>query len=46
MGDSFVFFDVSMEITRGQFHFGKIGYTQKLAYPWANVSFPWEIGLV
>ena len=46
MGNSFVLFDLSMEITRGQFHSGKIDYTQNLAFPWANASFPWEIALV
>ena len=29
MGSSFVFFDVSMEITLGQFRSGESGYTQK-----------------
>ena len=29
MGNSFVLFDVSMEISRRQFHFGQIGHTKK-----------------
>ena len=35
MGSSFVLFDVSMEITQGQFRFGESGYTQK-RYPWVK----------
>ena len=38
MGNSFVLFDVSMEIILEQFHSGKIGYTQKLPLPWANAT--------
>ena len=33
MGSSFVLFDVSMEITLGQFRSGKSGYTQKMSFP-------------
>ena len=46
MGSSFVLFDVSMEITLGQFRSGESGYTQKLLYPWANAICPWVKGLV
>ena len=41
MGSSFVLFDVSMEITQGQFRFGESGYTQKRPCPWANAIYPW-----
>ena len=40
MGNSLVLFDVSMEISRRQFHSGKIGYTQKVASPWATAICP------
>ena len=46
MGGSFVLFDVSMEITLGQFRSGEGGYTQKSIFPWANAIYPWVKGLV
>ena len=46
MGSSFVLFNVSMEITLGQFRSGESGYTQKRLYPWANAICPWVKGLV
>ena len=46
MGSSFVLFDVSMEITQGQFRFGESGYTQKRPCPWANAIYPWVKGPV
>ena len=45
MGSSFVLFDVSMEITLGQFRSGKSGYTQNRVCPWANAIYPWVKGL-
>ena len=36
MGSSFVLFDVSMEITLGQFRSGK-----KCLCPWVNAIYPW-----
>ena len=45
MGNSFVLFDVSMEITQRQFRSGKSGYTQKHPYLWENASYPWVKGL-
>ena len=38
MRNSSVLFYVSMEISRRQFHSGKIGYTQKVASPWATAK--------
>ena len=46
MGSSFVLFDVSMEMTLGQFRSGKSGYTQKRFCPWANAIYPRVKGLV
>ena len=40
MGNSFVLFDVSMEMSLRQFLSGKIGHTQKAASPWARASYP------
>ena len=36
MGNSFVLFYVSMEISWGNFHLGEIGHTQKVASSWAG----------
>ena len=41
MGSSFILFDVSMEITLGQFGSGESGYAQKRPCPWANAIYPW-----
>lgn len=46
MGSSFVLFDVSMEITLGQFRSGKSGYTQKRFCQWENAIYPRVKGLV
>ena len=40
MGNSFVLFDVSMEISPRQLHLGNVGHTQKVASPWARASYP------
>ena len=40
MGNSFVLFDVSMEISRRQFHFGQIGHTQKKCFPAGKSHLP------
>ena len=40
MGNSFVLFDVSMEISQRQFHFGQIGHTEKDASPREKVTYP------
>ena len=40
MGNSFVLFDVSIVISRGQFHCGNIGHTQNTDSPWVNSYFP------
>ena len=39
MRSSFLLFDVSMEITLGQFRSEKSGYTQKRLCPWANATY-------
>ena len=36
MGNSFVLFDVSMEISPRQFYLGEICHTQKVVSPWAT----------
>ena len=46
MGSSFVFFDVSMEITLGQFRSRESAYTQKRPCPWANAIYEWVKGLL
>ena len=46
MRNSFVLFDVSKEITLGQFRSRESGYTQKRPCPWANATYPWVKGLV
>ena len=46
MRSSFVLFDVSMEITLGQFRSGESGYTQKRPCLWANAIYPWVKGPV
>ena len=40
MGNSFVLFDVSIVISRGQFHCGNIGHTQNTHSPWVKSYFP------
>ena len=40
MGNSFVLFYVSMEISWGNFHLGEIGHTQKVASSWAGSHLP------
>ena len=45
MGNSFVLFYVSMEITLGQFRSRESGYTQKSPCPWENAIYPWVKGL-
>ena len=40
MGYSFVLFDVSIEISRGQFHCGNKGYTQNTDSPLVKSFFP------
>ena len=37
MGNSFVLFEVSLEISTKQFHHGKIGHTQKVASSWEQL---------
>ena len=46
MGNSFVLFDVSIVISRRQFHHGIIGYTQTQTPLGKNLTFPWAKGLV
>ena len=41
MGNSFVLFDVTMEISPRQFHPGETGHTQKVASPWATAICSW-----
>ena len=46
MGNSFVLFDVSIVISRGQFHCGNKGHPQNTDSPWVKSFFLWAIGLV
>ena len=46
MRSSFVPFDVSMEITLGQFRSGESDDTQKRPCPWENAIYPWVKGPV
>ena len=38
MGNSFVLFGVSMEISWGNFHLGEIGHTQKVDLPIGKIA--------
>ena len=40
MGNSFVFFDVSIVISHGQFHCGNRGHTKNTDFPWVKSHFP------
>ena len=40
MGNSFVLFDVSIVISRGQFHRGYSGHTQNMYSSWVKSYFP------
>ena len=40
MGNSFVFFDVSIVISHGQFHSGNRGHTKNTDFPWVKSHFP------
>ena len=40
MGNSFVFFDVSIAISHGQFHCGNRGHTKNTDFPWIKSHFP------
>ena len=40
MGNSFVLFDVSIEISRGQFHCRNRGHAQNIDSPWVKSHFP------
>ena len=41
MGNSFVLFDVTIEISPRQFHPGETGHTQEVASPWATPICSW-----